>query len=315
MFSVIIPLYNKAPYVEKAIRSVLAQTYREFELIVIDDGSTDDSLSVAKKCLLQTINYKLIEQHNQGVSTARNNGVKQAKYPYICFLDADDWWAPTFLEEMKALIDEFPDAGIYGSAYYIVKNGQQRAAHIGVDNDFSKGLINYCRVYAKTLCMPLWTGATIIKKTIFEEENGFKPKLKLGEDFDLWIRIAMKHPVAFLNKQLAYYNQDVDVATRGVGVRFYLPEEHMLFTDYGELMNDKDFRFLYEKLALYGLLRYYLNNKNKKEIEAILKQIQWKEHSIKYSFYYRFIPKCIVKSWFFVLKYGSKAKQKLYKVS
>ena len=151
MFSVIIPLYNKAPYVEKAIRSVLNQTFKEFELIVVDDGSTDDSLSVAKNCLLQTINYKLIEQHNQGVSTARNNGVKQAKYPYICFLDADDWWSPTFLEEMKALIDEFPDAGIYGSSYYIVKNGRQRVAPIGVDNDFSKGLIDYFRVYAKTL--------------------------------------------------------------------------------------------------------------------------------------------------------------------
>ena len=310
MFSVIIPLYNKAPYVEKAIRSVLNQTFKEFELIVVDDGSTDDSLGVAKNCLLQTINYKLIEQHNQGVSVARNNGVKKAKYPYICFLDADDWWAPTFLEEMKALIDEFPDAGIYGSAYYIVKNGRQRVAPIGVDKNFSKGLINYCRVYAKTLCMPLWTGATIIKKTIFEEENGFKPKLKLGEDFDLWIRIAMKHPVAFLNKQLAYYNQDVDVATRGVGVRFYLPEEHMLFTDYGELMNDKDFRFLYEKLALYGLLRYYLADKNKIETQKILSGINWTRHEWKYSWYYRYLPKRVVKAWFDFKKWGVTLKTK-----
>lgn len=310
MFSVIIPLYNKAPYVEKAIRSVLNQTFQEFELIVVDDGSTDDSLSLAKNCLLQTINYKLIEQHNQGVSTARNNGVKQAKYPYICFLDADDWWSPTFLEEMKALIDEFPDAGIYGSAYYIVKNGRQRVAPIGVENDFSKGLIDYCRVYAKTLCMPLWTGATIIKKTIFEAENGFKPTLKLGEDFDLWIRIAMKYPVAFLNKQLAYYNQDVDVATRGVGVRFYLPEEHMLFTDYGELMNDKDFRFLYEKLALYGLLRYYLSDKNKIETQKILSGVDWTRHEKKYSWYYRYMPKRVVKAWIDFKKWGVTLKTK-----
>ena len=117
-FSVVIPLYNKAPYVKKALESVFAQTFRDFELIVVDDGSTDDSLNVAKEVLdASGIYHQLIHQDNAGVSTARNNGVASSNGDYICFLDADDWWAPNFLERMDWLIKEYPEAGIYGVNY------------------------------------------------------------------------------------------------------------------------------------------------------------------------------------------------------
>ena len=313
MFSVIIPLYNKAPYVEKAIRSVAAQTFQEFELIVVDDGSTDltapqppkGGAGLTYSDIEQLIDGKgiLIKQKNSGVSVARNNGVAQAKYPYICFLDADDWWAPTFLEEMKALIDEFPDAGIYGTSYYKVKNGKHIPANIGVEEGFIKGEINYCQVYAKSLWMPLWTGAVCIPKTVFENEQGFKPALKLGEDFDLWIRIVLKHKVVLLNKPLAYYNQDVEIQDRAIGPRLYKPEEHMLFTDYGELMENEDFKYLFERLSLYSLLPYFLKSVNIKEVNLILKEIQnWKRHDFKYQMYYKYLPKKIVSLYFEFLK-------------
>ncbi|MDO9153916.1 MAG: glycosyltransferase family A protein [Paludibacter sp.] len=319
MFTVIIPLYNKAAYVEKAIRSVLHQTYQEFELIVVDDGSTDDPLppkggSIAERLEDRSFTphlggwggkVRVIKQQNQGVSVARNNGVKAAKYDYIAFLDADDWWEPTYLEEMKSLMDEFPEAGIYGSSYYKVKNGKLIPANIGVESDFERGCINYCKVYAKTMYMPLWTGATIISKSIFESEKGFKPTLKLGEDFDLWIRVAMKYPVAFLNKSLAYYNQDVELQHRAIGEKLYEPEQHMLFSDYGELNNNPDFRILYERLAVYGLLPYYLAGKNKKEVENILSGINWKNHAFKYRLYYTILPKGMVRMWMDFLKVGS----------
>lgn len=313
MFSVIIPLYNKAPYVEKAIRSVAAQTFREFELIVIDDGSTDltapqppkGGAGLTYSDIEQLIDGKgiLNKQKNSGVSVARNNGVKLANYPYICFLDADDWWAPNFLEEMKALIEEFPDAGIYGTSYFKVKNGNHIPAGIGVEEGFEKGEINYCHVYAKTLWMPLTSISVCIPKYIFEEEKGFKPALKLGEDFDLWIRIALKHKVVLLNKPLAYYNQDVEIQNRAIGPRLYKPEEHMLFTDYGKMMENEDFKYLFERLSLYSLLPYYLKSVNLKEVNSILKEIRnWKKHDFKYQMYYKYLPKKIVALYFELLK-------------
>ena len=316
-FSIIIPLYNKADYIEKAIHSVMNQTYREFEIIVVNDGSTDNSLKN-----LQTMIYELrlpeekiriIDQKNQGVSTARNNAVKIAKNDYIAFLDADDWWEPVYLEEMNGLIEEYPKAGIYGSSYYKVKNKKNISAKIGVDKNFESGLINYCRVYAKTLYQPLWTGATIIKKSVFESENGFKPNLKLGEDFDLWVRVAIKYPVAFLNIPLAYYNQDVELQNRAVGARYYKPEQHMIFTNYGELNKNSDFRNLFETLAVYALVPYYLNNKNIKEVESILKDIHWKKSEFKYQLYYLILPKFVVKIWFWMLSEASKIKSKILK--
>ena len=311
MFSIIIPLYNKALYLEKAVRSVLNQSFRDFELIVVNDGSTDNSLEVAKGLQADTADFQIVDQNNAGVSTARNNGVKHAKYPYICFLDADDWWEPTFLEEMKGLIRAFPEAGIYGSSYYIVKHQQKRIAPIGVEDGFKRGLIDYCRVYAKTLCMPLTSISVVIPTSVFEQEHGFKPALKLGEDFDLWLRIAMKYPVAFLNKPLAYYNQDVELVNRAIGEKLYEPHQHMLFSDYGALMQQLDFRFLYERLALYGLLPYYISGKNKTEVKSIISAVDWKQHATKYRIYYKILPRWIVKIWFRFKKFGSVIKKKL----
>ena len=115
-FSVIIPLYNKSPYVAKAIHSVLSQSISDYELIVMDDGSSDDSYEVALKTIEGHPNCHLYRQKNGGVSMARNNAVALSRGEYLCFLDADDWWDVRFLEEMLKMIAEFPDAGIYGIA-------------------------------------------------------------------------------------------------------------------------------------------------------------------------------------------------------
>ena len=302
MFSVIIPLYNKAPYVAKAIESVLGQTYRDFEVIVIDDGSTDQSLEVAKT--FENKSITIVSQPNSGVSTARNNGVKLAKYPYICFLDADDWWHPTFLEEMKRLITDFPDAGIYGSGYYIVKNGQERIAPIGVPQGFERGIIDYCEVYAKTLCMPLTSISVVIPKHIFDEEKGFKSQLKFGEDFDLWIRITLKHKVILVNKSLAYYNQDVDVNNRGVAVhKTYSPVNHFIFNLdylYDNEKNNHRLKILLDKLRVYILLKYRMQRAFPKEYNADIKKVDFSVQPLGVRLQY-YLP-----VWFLKQYYGLK---------
>ncbi|MFV0392321.1 MAG: glycosyltransferase family 2 protein [Paludibacteraceae bacterium] len=304
MFSVIIPLYNKAPYVEKAIRSVLVQTYQEFELIVVDDGSQDSSLEIAEK--FKSSQVQIISQVNAGVSTARNNGVKLTKYSYLCFLDADDWWEPTFLEEMKMLIDEFPDAGIYGSSYYKVKNGKNIPANIGVDAGFERGEVNYFQVYAKTMWMPLTSISVVIPKKVFIKQNGFKPQLKLGEDFDLWVRIAIKYSVVLLNKPLAYYNQDVEQKLRGVVLdKIYKPETHFIFNmDFlvDDERKNKDLKQLLDKLRVYTLFRYRIQKAHPEELKKEIKKIDFKNQSFATQLQYK-LPVIFFKKYYVSKRY------------
>lgn len=278
-FSVIIPLYNKEPYVAKAIQSVLAQTFSDFELIVVDDGSRDNSAEMASQAIEGHENCQLIRQENAGVSMARNNGVMASHGDYLCFLDADDWWDPAFLEEMSKLIEEFPEAGIYGTNYTIVNETKHktRVAKIGVDDGFEKGYINYCKAYASTMYMPLTSISVAIPKTVFDEEGGFPQGIKLGEDFMLWIHIALKNKVAFLNKPLAYYNQDVDVANRGTN-HLHHPNEHMLW-NLADLepseRTDKDYKQLIDNLRTYSLQSYLLDEQYREAALEELKKVEW----------------------------------------
>jgi len=278
-FSVIIPLYNKAPYVAKAIGSMLSQTFSDYELVIVDDGSKDDSAEIAARAIEGHVNCRILKQENLGVSVARNNGVAASKGEYLCFLDADDWWEPTFLEEMSHLIENFPEAGIYGTNYTIVNETKHktRVAKVGVGEGFEMGYVNYCHVYASTMYMPLWTGAVCVPRSVFDEMLGFPIGIKLGEDFLLWIRITLKYKVAFLNRPLAFYNQDVDMVNRGVG-KLHKPQEHMLwnmgFMSEEEKTNS-DCKQLLDNLRAYGLLPYYLAKEYREDAQKELDKVDW----------------------------------------
>ena len=246
-FSVIIPLYNKAPYIRKALESVFAQTYTDYELIVVDDGSTDDSACIVQQFIderlkvkgeetsgavtstynLSPITYKLsvrlITQSNAGVSAARNAGVATSSGDYIAFLDADDWWEPTYLEKMAQLIEDYSEAGLYASNYYYHKDGVNI-----IKVDIPTGYFNYPKEYFKNFAMPVWTGATMIPRNVYDEMGGFPLGIKLGEDFLLWAKIALRYKVAFLNQPLAYYNNTLPPNYRAT-YHLHKPEEHMLF--------------------------------------------------------------------------------------
>lgn len=313
-FSIVIPLFNKAPYVAKAIQSVLAQTFTDYELIIMDDGSKDDSFSIALRAVEGLGNCHLYRQKNAGVSMARNNGVALSRGKYLCFLDADDWWEPAFLEEMSKLIEEFPDAGIYGTNYTIVNEAKHktRVAPIGVQASFEKGYINYCEVYAKTLAMPLTSISVAIPRSVFDEMGGFPKGIKLGEDFMLWVHIALKHKVAFLNKPLAYYNQDVDVANRGTN-HLHNPKEHMLWnlTDLEPLEKTKsDYKQLIDNLRACSLQPYYLDPRYHEAAKEELSKVDWeKQPKQRVGFYKK--PLWFLKMRRSILKLGSHIKQML----
>jgi len=340
MFSVIIPLYNKSAYIEKCLLSVIHQTFRKFEIILINDGSTDDGTEKVKNLLAErceswieeqcdsekkqyflkissgieesqkTIQLSWINQENSGVSTARNNGVKNAKYDYIALLDADDWWEPTYLSEMKTLIEEYPGAGLFGSNYYLVKRNKQIPAPSGIDPTFNKGLIDYFGVYSHTNCQPVWTGALIVPKSVFEEERGFNPELQLGEDFDLWVRITLKNPVAFLNKYLSNYNQDSNIKNRATG---HLPEpsNHVLWNlTHLEKEEQKNpiLKKLFDNLRVYSLFPYYLNQKTRKSARNELDKVNWEIQPLLIRLKYN-LPTFILIAFWFLKKKGSRLKK------
>ncbi len=282
----------------KAIQSVLTQTFMDYELVIVDDGSKDDSAVIAEKNIENHSNCRLIRQENAGVSMARNNGVAASHGDYLCFLDADDWWEPTFLEEMSKLIEEFPDAGIYGTSYTIVNETKHktRVAPIGVDSGFEKGYINYSQVYAKTLAMPLTSISVAIPRIVFDEMKGFPQGIKLGEDFLLWIHIALKYKVVFLNKPLAFYNQDVDVANRGTN-HLHRPEEHMLWNldDLESVEHeDKDYKQLVDNLRVYSLMPYFLSEQYHVLAQLELAKVDWSKQNVKWKKIYN-LPVGILK--------------------
>lgn len=205
--SIVIPLYNKANAIKKTMASAITQTFINFEIIVINDGSTDDSLEVVES--LNDKRIRIYTTKNQGVSAARNYGINKANSDYIAFLDADDLWLPNHLENLYSLRKKFPSCGMYCTAYEKHYNTIVSPAVFNeIPNDKNwKGILkNYFKSSIKN---PIaWTSATMVPKTVLKEINGFDESITLGagEDTDLWIRIALKYPIAFCNSVTAIHN-------------------------------------------------------------------------------------------------------------
>jgi glycosyltransferase involved in cell wall biosynthesis len=309
-FSVIMPLYNKAPYVRKAVESVVVQTCRDWELIVVDDGSTDGGGDIVASIADPRI--RLVQQENAGVSAARNRGASLSTAPYITFLDADDWWEPTFLEEMDGLIARHPGAGIYGTAYWIVRNGHRRLAPIGLDAGFTEGEINYCQVYARTLCMPLTSITICMPRRSFDDAGCFPTGVRLGEDFLLWLRVALNHKTVLLNTPLANYNQDVDLAHRGTH-HLHPPERNMLWHlgAYEPLeKSNPDYKQLIDNLRCYSLMNYLLDRRYRNAARTELAKVDWSLQPAKTRKLYK-QPVWILKKRSQILSLGSYVKQRL----
>ncbi len=315
--SVIIPLYNKERHIRKALQSVIDQTYLHRELIVVNDGSTDKSLEIVEQ--INRANYqqiRIIDQANQGVSITRNNGVIASVYPYIAFLDADDWWDSDYLQQMVDLIRCFPNAGIYGCRYWYVKNKQKRLTNIGLQNGFDSGYINYIRTYASTFFVPFNCSFVVVKKNVFKEFKGFHPKLKFGEDFHLWIRIALKYKVAYLNKPLAYSNQDVNKKIRALGEKIWNPVNHFIF-NLSFLEKDEnhnqELKKLLDGLRVRALLKYHLSLKYQKETKRELQKVDFSKQNSYYRYVYH-SPRIFIKSYLALKKNGSAIKQNLIRL-
>lgn len=196
MISVVIPLYNKAATIERAIRSVLNQTVGDLELIVVDNGSTDGSATVVKA--IDDPRLRIVEQPRPGVSAARNRGIEAAGDEWVAFLDADDEWRPTFLETVWRLHSAFPTCAVCATAY-------QRCNHAGVIADISLRrcpeardflMENYFEVAA---CSdpPFCSISVMVRKDALLAIGGFPEGIHQGEDLLTWTRLASAYAIAY----------------------------------------------------------------------------------------------------------------------
>lgn len=207
-FSVIIPLYNKEKDIKKTLESLLSQTFSNFEAVVVNDGSTDGSEEVVKSFSDKRIKY--FSKKNEGVAFTRNFAVTQASAPLVAFLDADDYWYPQHLENLDKLVTKFPNASWYATAYEKKHNDTLsvpvQTSIMNNGNDWRGMVTDY---FENSFIDALaWTSAVCMKKEFFENLNGFDTNITngAGEDTDLWIRAALKSPLAFSTQITAQHN-------------------------------------------------------------------------------------------------------------
>lgn len=206
--SVVIPLYNKEPHIARTLNSVLSQTFQDFEIIVVDDGSTDNGAVVVQG--YDDTRIQLIRQDNKGVSAARNRGVKEATSDFIAFLDADDEWTPVHLEIIRRLQKKYPEAGMYATAYKeYTLNGNIRCPDYKFipDPPWEGILKNYFKSAALGEA-PVCSSVVCIPKGVFNKIGGFSQEYWYSEDMDLFGKIALKYPVAFSWEIGAIYHWD-----------------------------------------------------------------------------------------------------------
>jgi len=206
--SVVIPLYNKREFIERAITSIMGQSFQPREIVVVDDGSTDGSAELVSAMNIPSV--RLVSQKNGGVSVARNRGVKEATSAWVAFLDGDDEWMPEFLATVKRMHDAYPDRDVYASAYYLGNyRGEKKPMGLnGVTFAGEEGVLsNYFHVAAMS-APPICSSTVCIRKQALLDVGGFPLSMKSGEDLITWARLAARRAPAYCTKPLAVFWQE-----------------------------------------------------------------------------------------------------------
>jgi len=248
MFSVVTPLYNKALSIGNTIQSVLDQNFSDFELLIVNDGSTDDSIKIVKKFTDPRI--RLINQSNQGVSSARNTGIKEARHDWIAFLDADDLWRVDHLHNLAYLINEYPDDKVFCTSY--IKSNDtfpicQNNSIVLIDNYFKEVLKENF----------FWTSVVCLHNSVFRNVGQFDTRLSRGEDMELWTRIARKYRIVRSNKVTAIYRTEAENRSN---LFFNLKKSRVYLYDFKTSINN--YETIYYKQYIVKVLRGLLKNRD-----------------------------------------------------
>lgn len=266
MISVVIPLYNKEQSIERTIQSVLNQSYQDYELVVVNDGSADKSLDVVERLVILDSRIRVISQANAGVSVARNMGIMEAKGEYVAFLDGDDIWDKDFLKEMVRLIEEFPGKSIYGLGCEQIKRGEKPI----LKDHYYRGESGW------SYDTMAFTGSSVcVNKKDAIAVGLFDTRMTHGEDIDMWWRLMLLHGGASDMKPYAYYILDAEnrAMNRLAPLQKHIPYYVDKFAE--ARAKDLEFRRFFDKEMIYRLYPYLLDNLYKAEAKSISKSFDY----------------------------------------
>lgn len=267
MISVVIPLYNKEHSIERTIQSVLNQSYLDYELIVVNDGSTDKSLEVVMEFVGRIDNrwiddrLTLIHKENGGVSSARNRGIRDAKGEYVAFLDGDDIWDKDFLKEMVRLIEDYPGRSIYGLGCEQIKRGEKPV----LKDSYYRGESGW------SYDTMAFTGSSAcVNKKDAIAVGLFDTRMTHGEDLDLWWRLMLLHGGASYMKPYAYYIQDAEnrAMHRLAPLQKHIPYYVDKFAE--ARAKDMEFRRFFDKEMIQRLYPYLLDKRYRKKAKELV---------------------------------------------
>lgn len=276
MISVVIPLYNKAQSIRSTLDSVLAQTYSDWECVIVDDGSTDGSAAVCEE-FVHSLNpsrvhsFRIIHQPNAGVSAARNTGILAAKGEYIAFLDADDLWAPTYFAELASLIADFPDAGLYSLGHACISGSTIPTEYGNDEKCLFRGRVEH----PWTSPYSIWTGSSSSSKKRLMEVGLFDTRMAYGEDLDMWYRLVLAGGMVVCNKVLAFYRQDTEnrAMHRVIPLEKHIPCYMNKFAEARKA--DMEFRRYFDREMIYRLYQYLFIPEYAEIAQRLAKQIDY----------------------------------------
>lgn len=244
MFSVVIPLYNKEVSIKDTIYSVLNQSYQNFEIIVVNDGSTDNSLNIVSS--ISDSRIRIVNKKNGGVSSARNLGIREAFFDWIAFLDGDDIWETFHLEEIVKMQKLYPSFSIYVTSFHYsnskVDQCKLNSNIYKVDDYFKEGMSKHV----------IWTCIIAVHRDCFRGIGYFDEKLKYGEDLDMWTRLAREYEIIKSERITCTYRIEAENRSN---LNYDLNKSRVYYIDFNDCISESD--VLYHKKQLISTFRSF----------------------------------------------------------
>ena len=302
MISIVIPLYNKEKSIAKTLESVWAQTYTDWECIIVNDGSTDKSADVIREWI-ETRNekretrFRVINQENGGVCSARNRGIRESvrESEFIAFLDADDLWDKDYLKEQMRMVNDFSECGMWSINYGETRDGKIiRDVPTGLEKGYRGIVENYFEMQGRVSDLAC-SSSVLLRKEVFDKVGYFDERIKYAEDTDMWWRVMARYPFAFYDRYMVSYQFDAEnrAMQRHRSLDSFLPYYVGKFKSFSD--SEAFYKFI-ERWCAIWLSRYYISSKQyRMQAKQACAELDYSVISPKYRWIFK-TPFCV--GWF-----------------